>query len=126
MTKKIFLNQFPAIAYALAIFVQSSFPGTSFPKVDLLNADKLVHAVIYFVLTFSICHALVHQRRYGYVREHWFVCAFLIATLYALSDETHQYFTPNRSAEIMDMNADVLGIVLALFVFKRFPTKELG
>lgn len=38
--------------------------------------------------------------------------AVLIAFLFGISDEVHQYFVPNRSADVMDVVADVVGATL--------------
>ncbi len=118
-------NQLPAVLCAVAIFVQSSIPGEKIPAFELFSHDKLIHVAIYFVFTLALLHALRHQEHWGYGSEHAGVCGVLIATLYAISDETHQFFTPNRASEIWDLNADVLGIALAAIVFWKFPTKKL-
>ncbi|MBC8044143.1 MAG: VanZ family protein [Rhizobacter sp.] len=125
MKKKFWLNQFPAVLCALAIFIQSSIPSKDIPKLDLFNYDKLIHAGIYFIFTFALARAVRHQQKFSYLAEHWFISTLLLATLYGISDETHQYFTPGRSAEIMDLNADVLGIALAALCYKFFPVKEI-
>lgn len=125
MSKSFLFNQLPAIICAVAIFVQSSIPGEKIPPFELFSHDKLIHVAIYFIFAFALLHALRHQRRFLYLSENALICGMLFATLYAISDETHQFFTPNRSSEIWDLNADVLGIFLASLVFWKFPTKEL-
>jgi VanZ family protein len=125
MTKSFLFNQLPAVLCAVAIFVQSSIPGEKIPDFELFSHDKFIHVAIYFVFAFALLHALRHQQWFLYLSEHALVCGILIATLYAISDETHQFFTPNRSSEIWDLNADVLGIVLAAGTFWKFPTKQI-
>ncbi|MFQ3596796.1 MAG: VanZ family protein [Chloroherpetonaceae bacterium] len=123
--KSFVFNQLPAALCAIAIFAQSSIPGEKIPAFELFSHDKLIHITIYFVFAFSLLHALRHQERWAYLSEHALLCGVLIATLYAISDETHQFFTPNRSSEIWDLNADVLGIALAALVFWKFPTRKI-
>lgn len=123
--KSFFFNQLPAVLGAIAIFVQSSIPGEKIPAFELFSHDKLIHIMIYFVFAFALLHALRHQERWAYLSEHALLCGMLIVTLYAISDETHQFFTPNRSSEIWDLNADMFGIVLAVLVFWKFPTKKI-
>lgn len=126
MEKKFWFNQFPAIFAAMTIFVLSSIPGDSFPKVEtMIGADKLVHSIMYAGLTFTIIHALYHQDRYSYLKQNWIICSILIATLFGISDETHQMFVPNRSSDVMDLNADLIGIFFATAIFWKFRTKEL-
>ncbi len=126
MLKNFLMNQFLAILCAILIFLQSSIPGEKIPQGGLFNYDKLIHAGIYFVFAFALAHALRHQNWSPYLKEHWFICTLLFATLFAISDETHQLFVPKRSADIVDLNADVFGIVLATLLFRWFPTKPLG
>ncbi|NTW49765.1 MAG: VanZ family protein [Chlorobiales bacterium] len=126
MSKKFWINQFPAILAALTIFVLSSIHGDSFPKVESMFAmDKLVHSVMYAGFTFVINHAFYHQNRYSYLKQNWIICSMLAAILFGISDETHQFFVPHRSCDVMDLNADLLGIFFATFVFWRFPTKKI-
>jgi VanZ family protein len=40
--------------------------------------------------------------------------------VYGATDEFHQYFVPNRSAEVQDWLADVLGAVIAAIVINYF------
>lgn len=48
----------------------------------------------------------------------------LIATFYAISDETHQLFVPKRVADIVDLNADIFGILLAFFLFRFVVSRQ--
>jgi glycopeptide antibiotics resistance protein len=45
-----------------------------------------------------------------------FWIAFLLTSLYGLSDEIHQHFVPGRSADVTDWIADTVGAALALVV----------
>jgi VanZ family protein len=126
MLKSFVMNQFLAICCALLIFTQSSIPGEKIPQIGFLSYDKVIHAGIYFVFAFALAHALRHQNWFPYLKEHWFVCTMLIAVLFAISDETHQLFVPKRAADIVDLNADVFGIIVALLIFRWFPTKPIG
>ncbi|ACF14882.1 VanZ family protein [Chloroherpeton thalassium ATCC 35110] len=128
LNKSFWLNQFPALLYAGFIFVLSSIPGDTFPvvKLDLISPDKLVHAMLFGGLAFLLAHALYHQESFPYLKENWLVCTILFATLYAISDETHQYFVRNRTPEIMDLNADLFGIVVFSLIFLKFRTKALS
>jgi VanZ family protein len=47
--------------------------------------------------------------------------AFLVIItgfLFALSDEIHQYFVPNRNADILDLVVDFIGITFSLIFLK--------
>jgi len=114
----------PAVLWAGVIFGASSIPGTQIPSVDLPQADKLAHLLVYAVLGALLLRALrVRARRQQAGRQteeaqallgwrHWrrqAGVAVLIATLYGVSDEIHQHWTPNRTPDWHDVVADALG-----------------
>jgi VanZ family protein len=47
-------------------------------------------------------------------RAFW---AIVIVSIFGLSDELHQHFTPGRSMEFMDWVADTLGATLAVGLY---------
>ena len=47
---------------------------------------------------------------------HQVIAAGLIATLYGISDEMHQSFTPGRSPDAFDVIADAVGATLGALV----------
>jgi VanZ family protein len=72
---------------------------------------KLSHVMGYAVLARLIEHALALPRRGR-------LLALLLTTLYGLSDEFHQSFTPGRMADPGDLLADVLGAIAALWLVR--------
>lgn len=115
-----FLYTFPwgkaTILWALVIFYFSSLPGSSYP-VEVTPSYYLerkgAHVFEYCVLTLLL---------YGLVRRHfpqekrWAIALLALfgSTLYGISDELHQYFTPFRGAKITDVGIDIIGGLLAL------------
>jgi VanZ family protein len=45
--------------------------------------------------------------------------AFFASLAYALLDEVHQIFVPNRSFELIDLTLDALGIALGIWLYLR-------
>src|SRR3982751_3000052 len=73
----------PAVLWSAVIFFLSSIPGDAFPKLPgWWNADK-----------------------FG-------IYAVLIATLYGITDEAHQAFTPLCTRDPFDVAADAVGGLL--------------
>jgi len=103
------------------IFWQSSFPSIeSIP--ELLYSDKLLHFFGYAVLGALFLRAYRTLR----IRDNLkllILLSILSSSLYGISDELHQYFVPSRSAEWMDIFADVLGSVFGVFIYQYFTTK---
>lgn len=110
--------------WLIAIFVESSFPSTAFPKVEIFNADKIVHVGVYGLLAFLCYISLIHQRKFKSFYSNPFIWSLFICTLYGASDEFHQYFVPNRSCEFWDWIADFFGVILAILLIKYFLEKR--
>lgn len=60
------------------------------------------------------------------VEKGRFVCAFLAALVYALSDEYHQSFVAGRSSSIYDVGVDAIGAVIGLGLFYYFAIGRAG
>ena len=98
----------PVVVLCLAIFIQSAFP---LPGVFPVFAwsDKLLHVSVYGLLGALFCRAFNTLGRW---KDRWRIvwpAAVTAATLYGLSDEWHQYFVAERSAEFADVVADFVG-----------------
>lgn len=110
----------PLVLWATLIFAASSIPGTSLPQSVLWSFDKVIHAVIFFVLGFLSFRAFTFlgQTR-GWKSGRILLVSILFCLVYAASDETHQYFVPMRSSDINDFLADSAGIILAHGLFLK-------
>lgn len=100
----------PAIGWATLLFVLSSIPGAAFPQVPGWHVDKLVHALLYFVLGFFCARALGATTRI--TGGTLVLLATLIATGYGVTDELHQLLTPRRSCDWRDVVADGAGALI--------------
>ena len=108
--------QLPAIVWAAAIFIQSSMSYIDTPDLGFDVQDKLFHAIEYAILGFLLRRALVFQST-QFIKERTGWLTILIGGTYAISDEIHQLFVPGRSGEIADAIADIVGIILVVFVY---------
>ena len=98
--------------WAGIIFGLSSLHGSVIPNVNVPSADKLVHIVIYGVLGALTSWALTNPAHPARSVPRLVLGAVLIATVYGLSDEVHQWFVPGRSADPLDLAADFVGSLL--------------
>ena len=93
-----------SLLYMALIFLFSSFP----PPMELPSfsfADKLAHLLEYGLLASLIYFALEKSQ----ANFHPIFIPFLIAFLFGVSDEVHQYFVPGRDADVIDAVADAMG-----------------
>ena len=102
----------PALLMMLIIFLFSSQPSSDLP--DFNWADTIVkkggHLVGYAILALSYWYAFrMQQDKRG--------LAWLLAMLYALTDEFHQAFVPGRHSTIWDVLIfDNFGAMLSLWI----------
>jgi VanZ family protein len=79
--------------------------------------DKTVHMIEY-ALFGVLLYLTLKNSHYPSFRVHAMLFAIAIGILYGISDEYHQSFVPGRSANILDLVADGLGVTLAqTFIF---------
>jgi VanZ family protein len=120
-----FKFHFPFLLWLTIIFVQSSFPALELPEIKIISADKLAHIGVYGLLA-ALCYvSLIHQDKVRFLQNNPLLLTFLICTLYGASDEIHQYFVPNRDAEVYDWAADVTGVIIMVFLIKFYFGKKL-
>lgn len=122
--KHFFRYQFPAILWAVFIFVASSIPAHKLPKFALMISDKVIHASIFCVLGLLVYRALEPRVKADFFSWRRLMLAVAAVVIYGFIDEFHQSFVPGRSVDIRDASADavggvVAGIVLYLASFRK-------
>ena len=100
-----------ALAWMAVLFYLSHQPTLDTPML-FPGQDKLFHALAYGVLGFLLLGSRAPAPD-GFT-ELQIRSSILIASLYGISDEFHQYFIPGRSADAWDWVADTLGAVIAV------------
>lgn len=80
-----------------------------------INADKIAHFGVYFVLGVLISIAVISNSNKSNLIK--IIIISLIGIFFAISDEFHQYYVPNRTPDVFDFIADIIGIVFSLFLF---------
>jgi VanZ family protein len=87
---------------------------------------KAAHFFVYFGLGFLIYRAL---SIYFLNNRLTFIATWVLTILYAISDEIHQSYTPNRSPHWEDVMIDTVGglfgIALAWIIYKKIRTKRI-
>jgi VanZ family protein len=116
--QRFFLFWFPLVGYMVLIFILSSEPAPE-DIPDIWNIDKLIHFMVYGVLSILWLRAL--KRHWAKVRNKKLIfLSFLFATLYGISNEIHQHFIPHRDASIADALANGLGAYLFPLLYTKF------
>ena len=115
--KKRILSSLPVILWMIFIFFLSSKENLPDLNKFILNFDKIAHFIVYFVLgiflqVFLIINFDLKRKQFYYI--------FIIAVgfTFALSDEYHQIFVPNRKPDLYDLIFNFLGIIFSIFFIK--------
>jgi len=85
---------------------QPQLPGPSIPWID-----KAEHAVFFGILAWLLARAWLPVLSHRPPRDR-LVLLITVSLLWAVSDEIHQSFIPGRSADALDVMADMAGAVL--------------
>jgi len=104
--------QLPFILWATLIFISSSIPGRSIPKINFPNADKIVHFFIFMMFCALTDRAIRFQSRVPFLAKYHLALSVAVTVIYGILDEGHQLFVPNRDASLADLAADAVGASL--------------
>lgn len=112
-------------AYCSAVFILSSSPSVKImPRIA--HADKLAHFAAFLILGilfFRAYHPL------GLKIYRLVLLTLISSTLFGILIEIHQHYLPYRSAEAMDVAADVAGCLAgigAVAIFSRIGGHRAG
>ncbi len=130
MKRKRIISVILLIIWLIVIFVMSSFGGDDSASQSNIIVDfiaKLFNVSNLEVLSFII-RKLAHVTEYLILgvlftnvvhlynaHNYW---GIVYSFLYAISDEIHQYFIPDRACQITDMLIDLFGIILGFLLYK--------
>jgi VanZ family protein len=122
LSRKPVFRFLPALLMMLAIFLFSAGHAVETPN-HLLGViiNKGGHMIGYGIL------ALAVWRAFEFRRDRWWI-AWMLAVIYALTDEFHQSFVPGRHPMLFDaLFFDNLGALIALMVaLFLFKSKQPG
>jgi len=111
---KKFPKWFPALVMMALIFAFSATPSSGLPNFDAADfiIKKSAHMLGYALL------ALSYLRAFDGKIDKWKLI-WLLAILYAASDEFHQSFVTGRGSTVMDVGIDSIGAGLGLWWAKK-------
>ncbi len=97
----------PLVLYMAGIFYASSLSQPPLPP----GGDKPWHLLAYVGLAVLVVRAMAAglPRRIAPATAAWSIA---IGIAYAMSDEFHQAFVPGRTADVRDLVADALGVIV--------------
>jgi VanZ family protein len=102
------LRKYSFFIWLFIVFVITSIPAATLPRIRVTGFDILIHFFLYSVLTIFLI--------YSYGKRNWKF--FTIIIIIAIIDEIHQRFIPGRSMSYFDMGVDFLGSGITFWLLK--------
>jgi Predicted integral membrane protein len=100
---------------AVLIMWCSSRSGDGIPG-SFEGRDKVVHFALYGLMATLVARVQAVAR----TRPLGMYAAILIVSVFGVTDELHQYFTPGRTMDVWDWVADTLGAVVATVMYAEW------
>ena len=108
------LGNILVLIYLALITIGSSIHGNNIPALNVLNFDKILHLVEYFILGYLLVHVLM--RKTDYPR----LLTLFLGFMFCVSDEIYQSTVIGRFPSTFDVFADMLGLTLSVVLFQKF------
>lgn len=90
----------------------------------LSTADKVIRKSAHFTEYFILC--ILYYKTLSISARKALAASAVLAVLYAVSDELHQYFVPGRAAMAADVLIDSAGVLLAVLVLLIIRRRRSG
>lgn len=100
----------------LAIFIQSSIGKISLPDFGIDWFDKILHFFAFGILGLLSAHGIKHAGN-QFFQKNYAWTSILICIIFGATDEIHQLHVPGRYASVYDWIADILGILLFVWIY---------
>lgn len=108
----------PATLWFLLIMVLLSLPGSAFPSFVIWTPDKIAHILMFGMQFILLWLALELPQRSIVFRLSPLVFSALATMLFGILSEIYQEVCTTRVADIYDMIANTLGVLLALLLLR--------
>ncbi len=110
----------PVYVYAGLIFYFSSLSTIPPLIIEIIPETLIWHMIEYAIFSILLFRAFINSKNTKF-RENAIHLSIIIAILYGITDEIHQYFVPGRISSFFDIIANSLGsgIILTKNIFIR-------
>jgi VanZ family protein len=111
----------PAIIWLFIILVISGYPGNHIPSLPVWQFDKLVHSIIYAILSF--CLLIPYYRQY--IKENrrlriGLIIVFIGIFYGGFMELLQNYIFINRSGNWYDFIANMIGAIIGVILYPLF------
>jgi VanZ family protein len=124
---KVLKYQMPLVVWAVIVYFVSVDPDLRRMFNAFAGWDKIIHALLYFVLCWLAWRAFTKQDFSSTVRRSASLGAFIFCIVTSVMDEYNQSFFPGRTPEFFNVVADIGGALLfvAMAWLRHRPDSEI-
>ena len=101
-----------AISFIVLMIFGSSFEGNSIPKSYIFTLDKLLHILEYYIFGTLLFFVFLSASKKPAI------ISLIIGIFYSFIDELYQLTVKGRDSSILDIVADITGLILGLVFIK--------
>jgi len=116
----------PIVVWLIIVLVLSGYPGNQFPKVSVWQFDKLVHVIMYAIVSFLLF--LPFNKQFINVKQRFkirIIIILLSVFFGGFMEILQEYIFINRSGNWIDFTANgigaILGVLFAPLLLKYLP-----
>ncbi len=112
---------YASLFYTSVITVLFLLPVRDIPKVAVKFGDKWAHVVVFFMLTLLWLLATMFNK--WFVKNNMLWVSFWALIYGIVIEALQERFFETRSADVWDVIADAIGILIACFVFFKLKKR---
>ncbi len=105
------------IMWALIILIVSVLPSEKYPQIDIINIDKIIHFLVYAVLSFLVLKSFQLNFEMTFPRED-VLFTLILCIGYGILLELVQLVIPGRNFSLIDMAFNAAGAVFGVLILK--------
>jgi len=102
------------VSFIVLMIFGSSFEGSSIPKSYIFTLDKLLHILEYYIFGTLLFFVFLSASKKPAI------ISLIIGIFYSFIDELYQLTVKGRDSSILDIVADITGLILGLVFIKIF------
>ena len=100
------------VSFIVLMIFGSSFEGNSIPKSYIFTLDKLLHILEYYIFGTLLFFVFLSASKKPVI------ISLIIGIFYSFIDELYQLTVKGRDSSILDIVADITGLILGLVFIK--------
>lgn len=109
----------PLLILSITLFILSDMENLNINNEKIWFLDKIVHLIAYLFYGLTLQYAFINKDYISKKRVRTNILIIFLGTIFAITDEIHQYYVPTRHFDYWDIVFDVIGVIISLIFSRR-------